>query len=457
VAFETGAGRVKNRARTKLDNFCGGDQITQIGVIDSGRGVWGRGKNNNMSLLRLLRPTLPILIGASLMLSLSMGLRQSLGIFLQPLTRDVGISVSDFTLAIAVQNLAWGFLQPLAGAFTVRFGFRAIMVVGALFYIAGLALLAAAQGFLSVMIGAGVLIGMSLACTAAAIAMSVAARAVPATVRSTVLGIVSAAGSLGALMAAPMGQILNEDYGWRTGLVGFVVLSLALVPAAWFAGKVDRIPLPRPASDEIGNTSAAVAVKVAFGNASFVVMTSAYFVCGMQLVFITTHLPSYLAICGMDPMLSAQTLGVIGGFNVLGSLFFGWAGGRWNKLALLGMIYITRSLVLAWYFMLPPSPATTLLFGALMGFLWLGVGPLVAGAVAEMFGLKWQAMIQGLAFMSHQFGSFLGAYGGGLIYDTLGSYTLAWRIGVALGLTAGMIQVAFALMRPTEPPVLRTA
>jgi predicted MFS family arabinose efflux permease len=162
-----------------------------------------------------------------------------------------------------------------------------------------------------------------------------------------VLGIVSAAGSLGALMAAPMGQILNQDYGWRTGLAGFVVLSLALLPAAWFAGKVDRIPLPRAASDEIGNSSAAVAAKVAFGNASFVVMTCAYFVCGMQLVFITTHLPSYLAICGMDPMLSAQTLGVIGGFNVLGSLFFGWAGGRWNKLALLGMIYVSRSLVLA--------------------------------------------------------------------------------------------------------------
>jgi MFS family permease len=281
------------------------------------------------------------------MLSLSMGLRQSLGIFLQPLTHDVGISVSDFTLAIAVQNLAWGFLQPLAGAFTVRVGFRAIMMAGALLYIAGLSLMAGAQGLLGVMLGAGVLIGMSLACTAAAIAMSVAARAVPVSVRSTVLGMVSAAGSLGALMAAPIGQILNQDYGWRIGLVGFVILSLALLPAAWFAGRIDKIPLPRPASDEIGNTSAAVATKVAFGNASFVVMTCAYFVCGMQLVFITTHLPSYLAICGMDPMLSAQTLGVIGGFNVLGSLFFGWAGGRWNKLALLGAIYITRSLVLA--------------------------------------------------------------------------------------------------------------
>src|ERR1700716_2208599 len=411
-------------------------------------------KNKNMPLLQILRPTLPILIGASVMLSLSMGLRQSLGIFLQPLTHDVAISVSDFTLAIAVQNLAWGFLQPLAGAFTVRFGFRPIMMVGALFYIAGLVLMASAQGLLSVMIGGGVLIGTSLACTAAAIAMSVAARAVPETVRSTVLGIVSAAGSLGALLSAPIGQILNEGYGWRTGMVGFVILSVAMLPAAWFAGRVDKVPLPARTSDDIADTSAAVATKIAFGNASFVVMTLAYFVCGMQLVFITTHLPSYLAICGMDPMLSAQTLGVIGGFNGLGSLFFGWAGGRWNKLALLGGIYILRSLVLGWYFMLPPSPTTTLVFGAMMGFLWLGVGPLVAGAVVEMFGLQWQAMIQGLAFMSHQLGSFVGAYGGGLIYDALGSYTMAWRIGVALGLAGGIIQVAFALIRPSGPPLV---
>src|SRR3984957_9671659 len=309
-----------------------------------------------MPLLQLLRPTLPILIGASLMLTLSMGLRQSLGIFMQPLTHDVGISVSDFTLAIAVQNLAWGFLQPLAGAMTVRYGFRPIMIVGALLYTAGLVLMASAHGLLSVMLGGGLLIGTSLACTAAAIAMSVAARAVPASVRSTVMGIVSGAGSLGALLSAPLGQILNEGYGWRTGLAGFVVLSLALIPAAWFAGGVDRIPLPKPSSDELGNTSASVAVKVAFGNASFVVMTCAYFVCGMQLVFLTTHFPSYLAICGMDPMLRAQTLGMIGGFNVLGSVFFGWAGQRSNKLALLGGIYVLRSLALAWYFMLPPTP-----------------------------------------------------------------------------------------------------
>src|ERR1700741_3855725 len=198
-----------------------------------------------MALLKALRPSLPILIGASLMLTLSMGLRQSLGIFMQPLTHDVGISISQFTLAIAVQNLAWGFLQPLAGAWTVRFGFRPVMMVGSLLYIAGLILMAGGHGSLAVMIGGGVLIGTSLACTAAAIAMSVAARAVPATVRSTVLGIVSAAGSLGALLSAPIGQILNEGYGWRVGMAGFVILSLALIPAAWFAGGVDKIPLPK--------------------------------------------------------------------------------------------------------------------------------------------------------------------------------------------------------------------
>src|SRR6201999_3297989 len=228
-----------------------------------------------MALLKALRPALPVLIGASLMLTLSMGLRQSLGIFMQPLTHDIGISISQFTLAIAVQNLAWGFLQPFAGALTVRYGFRPVMMAGALLYIAGLIFMADAHGLLFVMIGGGILIGTSLACTAAAIAMSVAARAVPETVRSTVLGLVSGAGSLGSLLSAPIGQVLAQDLGWRAGLIGFVVLSLGMLPAAWFAGRVDAIPLPKPSSDDIGNTSAAVAAKAAFGNASFVVMTCA--------------------------------------------------------------------------------------------------------------------------------------------------------------------------------------
>lgn len=399
-----------------------------------------------------MRAALPILVGVSLMLTLSMGLRQSFGLFLQPLTRDIAITVSEFTLAIAVQNLAWGFLQPVAGALTVRWGFRPIMVAGSLFYVAGLVLMATAQGLIGVLLGAGVLIGVALACTAAAIAMAVATRSVSATLRSTVLGIVSGAGSLGALIAAPLGQVLTEDHGWRVGVAAFAVLALIMIPAAWIAGRIDKVPLPPATGGDIGNAGMTAAILTAFGSAPFVVMATAYFVCGMQLIFLTTHLPSYLALCGMDPMLNAEALAVIGGFNVLGCLFFGWAGGRWNKLALLGGIYVVRSLALALYFMFPPTPAGTLVFAAVMGFVWLGVGPLVSGAVAEMFGLRWQAMIAGLAFMGHQIGSFVGAFGGGVIFDSLGAYTLAWQLAVMLGLLGGTVQIAFALYRPPRSP-----
>ncbi len=408
--------------------------------------------------LKALRPALAILLAASLLLSVSMGLRQSLGIFLQPLTHDVGITVANFTLAVAIQNLAWGFLQPVAGGLTDRYGFRPVMLVGAVLYVAGLATLASAHGFVSILIGAGVLIGISLACTAAAIANSVASRAVSNTLRSTVLGIVSAAGSFGAMVAAPIGQVLSQDFGWRTGIGGFCAIALLLIPAAWISGRVDMIPVTaHEGATDIDNVSAGTAVRAAFSNPSFMVMTCAYFVCGMQLIFLTTHLPSYLTICGMDPMLSAEALGVIGGFNVLGSLFFGWAGGRWNKQALLGGMYISRSLILAWYFMTPPTTTTTLVFSGLMGFLWLGVSPLVSGAIVEMFGLRWQAMIAGIAFSSHQLGSFLGAYGGGLVFDATGSYGLAWRVGAAVGLTVGIIQVAFALLKPMPPPPVLAA
>jgi predicted MFS family arabinose efflux permease len=267
-----------------------------------------------------------------------------------------------------------------------------------------------------------------------------------------VLGIVSAAGSLGAMLAAPLGQSLSQAEGWRVGVWGFVVLALLMLPAAWMAGKVDELPIPPKAG--VGDTARA-ALGTAMRNPLFVVMALAYFVCGMQLVFLTTHLPSYLDICGMDPMLSAQALGMIGAFNVLGSLFFGWAGGRWNKQVLLGGIYVTRSLTLAWYFMAQPTPQSTLVFAGIMGFLWLGVAPLVSGWIADTFGLRWQAMLGGVAFVCHQFGSFAGALGGGLIFDMAGSYDMAWKTGVALGLSAGLVQIAFVFWRRNggPPPV----
>ena len=326
---------------------------------------------------------------------------------------------------------------------------RWLMVGGSLLYTLGLVLLATATGLPGVVLGAGLSIGAGLACTGSALAMAAASRPVPIAARSAVLGIVSAAGSVGALIAAPIGQSLSQAFGWRVGVWGFVALALLMVPAAWAAGKVDALPVPHKAGE---GDSARAALGIALRNPLFVVMALTYFVCGMQLVFLTTHLPSYLDLCGMDPMLSAQALGTIGGFNVLGSLFFGWAGGRWNKLVLLGGIYITRSLTLGWYFVTAPTPASTLVFAAIMGFLWLGVAPLVAGWIADAFGLRWQAMLSGVAFVCHQVGSFVGALGGGLIFEMAGSYNAAWQIGVATGLVGGLLQAGFALSRGSGRP-----
>jgi len=405
-----------------------------------------------MSRLASLRPVLPILIGASVMLSLAMGLRQSLGIFVPPLTRDIGISVGDFTIAVAVQNLTWGVLQPFAGALAVRTGFRPLMLGGALLYLVGLVLLATSQGLWTVVLGAGILIGTAMASTGTAMSMAAAASAVNAQMRSLVLGCVSACGSIGAMIAAPLGQGIAGEWGWRMGVAAFVLLALVMLPAAWFAGRADTVrQAPAQAQPEMGGRQALL---TALRHPPFVVMAMAYTVCGMQLVFLTTHLPAYLDICGMDPMLSAKALGLIGGFNVLGSLFFGWAGGRVNKLLLLGGIYVCRSLGFIWFFHTLPTPDTTLVFAAVMGFLWLGVAPLVQGWIAQTFGLRWQAMIAGVAFFSHQIGSFIGAFGGGWLYDLMHNYGLAWQVGAALGLTVGLIQIAFAFIARTQTPRL---
>jgi len=399
-----------------------------------------------------LRPVASILISAAVMLSLVMGLRQSLGLFMQPAVRDLSMAVADFTLAIAIQNLAWGVLQPFAGAWAARFGLRPVMLMGAVAYVLGMLVLAIATGFFGVLLGAGLLIGFALACCGSGVAMAVASRPVPAVLRSSVLGMVSAAGSLGAMISAPIGQSLSVGFGWRAGVLGFVVIALIIVPCAWLAGRVDKIPLPAGGPTATAQAGTARdAARIAFRYPPFLIMTGAYFVCGLQLVFLTTHLPSYIAFCGLDPMLGAQALAVIGAFNVIGSLFFGWAGGRWSKGVLLGGIYITRSIVLAAYFGTAPTATTTLVFASLMGFLWLGVGPLVSGMVADMFGLRWQAMIQGLAFTSHQLGSSLGAFGGGWLFDAFGNYQLAWQIGVSLGIAAGVVQVVSGLRKPPPP------
>jgi len=377
-----------------------------------------------------------ILIGTALLLMLGMGIRQSFGLFLAPVTHDLGVTAADFTLALAVQNIVWGLSQALVGAIADRFGLRITMLAGAAIYVVGLGIMAAAQGPLALIISNG-LIGVALSCTATSLAMTACVRAVSAARRSSMLGLVSAAGSLGTLVVPLATQALLAHEPWQIGALFFLLLAIAMLPAAFLAGGADRIPGPGAST-----TSMREVLGQAMRNRPFLVMSGAYFVCGLNLVFLTTHLPAYLEICGQDPMLSAEALAVIGGVSAIGSLLTGWLGGRYPKHILLGLLYILRSLMFAVYFVLPPTPASTLLFAAAMGMLWWpGLAPLIGGLVAEIFGTRYMATLLGLSFVVHQAGSSLGAWGGGLIFDLSGSYDPAWQIGTLIGFAAGLVQI----------------
>lgn len=376
--------------------------------------------------------------GAALMMTLAMGMRQNLGLFQAPASKELGIAIGDFAFAVSMQQVAWGLTQPLAGYLADRFGTRWVSVVGSLLFVAGIWLTATAQGATDILIGAGLLIGTALSCTTSGITANIAARVVVPQRRTLAFGIVSAAGSVGSLLAAPLAYFMMDAGGWRAGLWAFVIVALAMVPAAWIGSRADRLPngLPQDKGLTLGG-----ALGEARRHKGFVVMSAAYFVCGLQLVFLTTHLPTYLASCGMDPGYGAVVLALIGGFNILSSVGFGWLGDRYPKRLLLGGLYILRSLTLAAFFMFPPTPATVVIFAVTMGVLWLGVIPLVNGLVVQIFGLRYLSTLTGVAFLSHQVGSFLGAWGGGYIYDVLGSYDTAWKIGVIVGLLAGTMQL----------------
>jgi predicted MFS family arabinose efflux permease len=307
--------------------------------------------------------------------------------------------------------------------------------------------MAAAQGPIALIVSGG-LVGIALSCTATSLAMSACVRAVSEQRRSMTLGLVSAAGSLGTLVVPIATQAVLAREPWQVAMLFFVMLAIAMLPAAFWAGGADKIPAQGAVS-----TSMREVLGQAMRNRPFLVMSGAYFVCGLNLMFVSTHLPAYLALCGQDPMLSAGALAVIGGVSSIGSLATGWLGGRYPRHILLGLLYILRSVLLAAYFVLPPTPASTLLFAAVMGMLWWpGLIPLIGGMVAQLFGTRYMATLLGISFVVHQVGSSLGTWGGGVIVDLTGSYDRAWQIGTLVGFAAGVIQmIAGGPPRQREP------
>ena len=377
-----------------------------------------------------------IVIGVALLLTLGMGIRQSFGLFLTPVTQDLALTAADFTLTLAIQNIVWGLSQAFVGAAADKYGLRITMVVGAAIYVLGLGVMAAAQGIFALIVS-GSLIGVALSCTATSLGIAACVRAVSAERRSKTLGLVAAAGSLGTVVVPLATQALLVNQPWQIAVLLFVLMALMMLPAAFWAGGADKMPTRSTAASSLGEV-----LGQAMRNRQFLVMSAAYFVCGLNLIFLTTHLPAYLALCGQDPMLSAEALAVIGGASAVGSLLTGWLGTRYPKHILLGLMYILRAVMFAAYFALPPTPTTTLLFAAAMGLLWWpGLAPLIGGLVADIFGTRYLATLLGVSFVVHQVGSSLGAWGGGLIFDLSGSYEPAWQIGTLIGFAAGVVQI----------------
>ena len=392
-----------------------------------------------------------LLVVSSIILSLCMGLRQSLGIFLPPVTVDLGISASAFSFAIALHNIVCGASQPVVGMLGDRFGARPVVLGTAVIYAAGMWLMATATSALWLDV-AGVLIGIGVAGCGFGVLIGLVSRAAAPERRSQAVGTVAAAGSVATMVLAPLGQTLIVQFGWRTALLVFAAVAALMAVLALFLAHEGKKATPG-AAPESDDRPAGLVLRQALRHPGYIAMTVAFFACGFQLLFITTHLPSYLQLCGLPPTVGASALGVIGICNAIGTYGIGHLGARFSQKRLLALVYLLRTVAIVLYVLLPPSAATTMIFAAAMGLLWLSVVPLVSGILGRLFGMRHFNTLNGIVFFSHQLGSFCGAILGGLAYDLTGGYGLGWSGLVAIGLIAFLLQWQMDETPPDRIPV----
>ena len=376
-----------------------------------------------------------VLICGAMVVTLSMGIRHGFGLWLQPITMERGWTRETFALAIAIQNLAWGVAGPFAGGLADRFGAFRVLVVGGLLYAAGLVFMGLATSGLAFMGSAGLLLGMAQSGTTYSIVYGVIGRNVAADKRSWAMGVTAAAGSFGQFLMVPVENWLIGSFGWQEALFALGCLALVVLPLA-FGLKEPAQPATKGAHQSVG-----AALREAFAYPSFQLLMAGYFVCGFQVVFIGVHLPSYLKDHGLTPNVATTALALVGLFNVFGTYTAGTLGARLPKRYILSSIYFLRALVIATFVLAPLTPISVYLFAAAIGFLWLSTVPPTNAVIAQIFGVQYLSMLGGFVFLSHQVGSFLGAWLGGKLYGLTGSYDIVWWIAVALGIFAGIVNL----------------
>lgn len=363
---------------------------------------------------------------------LALGTRQSFGLFLRPMSLDLGWGRETFSFAIALQNLAWGLAMPFAGAIADRFGAARVLVVGGLAYGLGLWAMAYSTSALSFDLAAGLLVGLGLACTGFGVVLGVVARAYPPEKRSFAVGVAGACGSFGQFAMLPWGQAMISQFGWLNALLVMGAAVFMTIPLSTALAGRNR------AADE-SELSLGGALAEAMAHRGFWLVTGSFLVCGFQTIFIMTHFPAYLVDRGLSPGQGMGALATIGLFNILGSLFAGSLGARYSRKRLLAWIYVIRAVAIAIFISIPVTVAGTYLFAAVLGVTWLATVPLTNSLVGQIFGVKYLSMLFSISFLGHQLGAFAGAWAGGAVFDLTGSYLPVWLASIALSVIAAAL------------------
>lgn len=377
-----------------------------------------------------------VLTCGALVVTLSMGVRHGFGLWLQPITQARGWSRESFAFAMAIQNLAWGFFSIFAGMVADKFGAFRVLAGGAMLYAAGLVGMALSASSLWFVATTGVMLGAAQAGTTYAIVYGVIGRQVDAARRSWAMGVAGAAGSFGQFLMVPVEGLLIAHAGWQVALLALAAVVLLIGPLA--IGLRERAS----AGVEVRRDQTIIqALREAFRYPSFMLLMAGFFVCGFQLVFIGVHIPSYLKDKGLSPQVASYALALIGLFNVLGTYLAGTLDVRFPRRKILAFIYAARALAIAAFIWLPITPMSVYVFASVMGLLWLSTVPPVNASIAHIFGVAHLSMLSGFVFFSHQVGSFLGVWLGGLLYDRNGNYDLVWQLSIALGVLAAIVSL----------------
>ena len=382
-------------------------------------------------------PLWQVLVCGAIIVSMSMGIRHGFGLWMQPMTQEMGWGREDFATAIGIQNISWGLIGIFLGMLADRFGAFRVIVFSSLLYALGLWGMAQAASPAWLALTLGVMVGAAQAGSTFAIVFGIIGRNIPAEKRSWAMGVVSAAGSFGQFLLVPTSSYMIEHIGWHqallvlaAGMLMVLPLTLGLREPAFAGGQAPK-----------RQQSILQALREAFGYRSFQLLMAGYFVCGFQVVFIGVHMPSYLKDQGLDPQVAGTALALIGLFNILGTYAAGVLGQRFPKNLLLSFNYTMRGVFISLFIFLPLSPVSVYLFAAAMGLLWLSTVPVTSAIVAQMFGVAHFSMLSGFVFMSHQLGSYMGVWLGGWVFDRTGSYDLVWYLTIALSVFAALINL----------------